>query len=161
MRLSEAALDCIRLAVPDIWAGDTVSIGGVWQSGQLVQGSPVGQFKERFARYIGVQYTVAANSGTAALHLALVSHGVGPCDEVVTIPFPPAASPILFRGARTVFVDTDGENGILSTAGVEVAQEVRALRSHGKRNATCASRSESCGRETGCARAGSPAMRLD
>src|SRR5262249_39989575 len=62
-----------------------------------------------FAAYCRVRHAIALNSGTSALHLALLAAGVGPGDEVITVPltFVATASAIHYTGARIVFVDVD------------------------------------------------------
>lgn len=65
------------------------------------------QLEEAFARFTGKQYAVAVNSGTAALHLSLVSLGIGPGDEVIVPDFCMAAAAfaVSYTGATPVFVD--------------------------------------------------------
>jgi len=84
----------------------------VWSalsSGMLAQGARVRELEERFAAFIGVPHAVATSSGTTALHLALLAAGVGPGDEVITVPFTfiASANSILYTGARPVFVDVE------------------------------------------------------
>ena len=99
----------IPVAKPDIREEDIAAVASVLRSGHLAQGSITEEFEESFARYIGVRHAVAVSSGTAALHLALLAHGIGPGDEVITTPFTFAATAnaILFTGAVPVFVDID------------------------------------------------------
>jgi dTDP-4-amino-4,6-dideoxygalactose transaminase len=75
----------------------------------LAQGPRVEEFEALFAAYIGTKYAVATNSGTAALHVALLASGIGNRDEVITTPFSfiATANAILFCGAKPVFVDID------------------------------------------------------
>jgi dTDP-4-amino-4,6-dideoxygalactose transaminase len=75
--------------------------------GQFIQGDEVGEFERRFAERCGVRYAVAFNSGTDALVLALRVLGIGPGDEVITVPnsFVATASCIDLVGGRPVFVD--------------------------------------------------------
>jgi perosamine synthetase len=81
----------------------------VIKSGQLAQGPKVEEFEKAFAEYIGVKYAVAVNSGTAALHVALLAAGIGKDDEVITTSFSfiATANCCLFTGAKPVFADID------------------------------------------------------
>jgi dTDP-4-amino-4,6-dideoxygalactose transaminase/acetyltransferase-like isoleucine patch superfamily enzyme len=81
----------------------------VLDSGNFVLGEEVAAFETEFAEYCQAQYAVAVNSGTSALHLALLAAGIGPGDEVITTPFTFVATTaaILYAGARPVFVDID------------------------------------------------------
>jgi dTDP-4-amino-4,6-dideoxygalactose transaminase len=81
----------------------------VLESGMLAQGPRVEEFEKAFAAMCGVRHAVATSSGTTALHLALLAHGIGPGDEVITSPFTfiSSANSILFVGAKPVFVDID------------------------------------------------------
>ncbi len=63
------------------------AIQDVLKTGQLAQGARVEEFEESFAAYTGTRYAVAVNSGTAALHVALLASGVEPGSEVITTPF--------------------------------------------------------------------------
>src|SRR6516165_9891331 len=85
------------------------AISRVLESSEFVLGSEVARFEEEFAEYCGVPYSVGVNSGTSGLHLALLAAGVGPGDEVITIPFTFVATTaaIRYTGARPVFVDID------------------------------------------------------
>ena len=82
---------------------------GVLASAQYVLGDEVAAFEREFAQWCGVDHAIAVNSGTSALHLALLAAGVGPGDEVITVPFTFVAtvSAISYTGARTVFVDIE------------------------------------------------------
>ena len=85
------------------------AVARVIESAQFVLGPEVAAFEERFAAYCGVRYCVAVNSGTSALHLALLAAGVGPGDEVITVSmtFVATTAAILYCGAKPVFVDVD------------------------------------------------------
>jgi dTDP-4-amino-4,6-dideoxygalactose transaminase len=76
---------------------------------QFVLGKEVADFEERFADYCEVKHAVALNSGTSALHLALLAAGIGPGDEVITVgmTFVASVAAILYAGAKPVLVDVD------------------------------------------------------
>lgn len=99
------------------------AIAGVLESAEFVLGTEVARFEEEFAGYCGSRYGVAVNSGTSALHLALLSIGVGAGDEVITAPFTfvATAAAIGYTGARPVFVDIDPETFTLDVARLEAA----------------------------------------
>jgi dTDP-4-amino-4,6-dideoxygalactose transaminase len=81
----------------------------VLESGQFILGPAVERFENAFADFCGTRYAVGLNSGTSALHLALLAAGVGPGDEVITVSmtFVATVAAILYTGARPVFVDVD------------------------------------------------------
>lgn len=83
----------------------------------------VPEFEESFARFIGAETAVSVQSGTAALHIALVELGVGPGDEVIipALSFVASVNPILYTGATPVFVDVDPLSWTLDTAKTEQA----------------------------------------
>jgi dTDP-4-amino-4,6-dideoxygalactose transaminase len=81
----------------------------VIRSGNYVFGTE--KFEEEFANYVGAKYCVAVSNGTSAIHLALLSLGVGPGDEVITVShtFRATAAAIKYCGATPVYVDIDRE----------------------------------------------------
>jgi dTDP-4-amino-4,6-dideoxygalactose transaminase len=83
------------------------AILGVLESGNFVLGPEVAEFEERFAAYSDTNHCVALNSGTSALHLALLAAGIGPGDEVITVSmtFVATTAAIQYVGAKPVFVD--------------------------------------------------------
>ena len=85
------------------------AIAGVLESGQFILGREVAAFEQEFATYCGAAECIALNSGTSALHLALLAAGIGPGDEVITVPFTFVASvaAVIYTGARPVLVDID------------------------------------------------------
>lgn len=86
-------------------------------------GECVVAFERRFAELCRVQEAVAVSSGTAALHLALLAHNIGPGDEVITTAFSFAATAnvILLVGATPVFVDIEPDTYTLDPIQVETA----------------------------------------
>src|SRR3972149_11859621 len=77
----------IPIARPQIGEEEKAAVLGVLESGQLAQGREVAQFEREFAEFCGAHHAIATSSGTTALHLALLAHGIGPGDEVITSPF--------------------------------------------------------------------------
>src|SRR5262249_39525742 len=73
----------------------------IFESTGFILGPSVAEFEEAFAKYLDGQYCVTLNSGTAALHLALLALGIGPGDEVITVAnsFIATAEAISFAGA--------------------------------------------------------------
>ncbi len=99
------------------------AIARVLDSCQFVLGSEVAGFEQEFAAYCGTTECIALNSGTSALHLALLAAGVGPGDEVITVPFTFVASvaAVCYTGARPVLVDIDPRSFTMDPAAVEAA----------------------------------------
>ena len=99
------------------------AISRVLESCQFVLGSEVAGFEKDFAKYCGISECIALNSGTSALHLALLAAGVGPGDEVITVPFTFVASvaAILYAGARPVLVDIEPRSFNMDPSVVEDA----------------------------------------
>ncbi|PWU05302.1 MAG: erythromycin biosynthesis sensory transduction protein eryC1 [Terriglobia bacterium] len=99
------------------------AIAGVLESSQFVLGREVAAFEAEFAAYCGAPHAIGVNSGTSALHLALLAAGLGPGDEVITVPFTFVASvaAIVYTGARPVFVDIDAQSYTMAVAQIEAA----------------------------------------
>jgi dTDP-4-amino-4,6-dideoxygalactose transaminase len=95
----------------------------VLRSGDYVLGDPVKRFEKDFAEYCGTADSIALSTGTAALHLALLAAGVGPGDEVITVPltFVATVSAILYAGATPVLVDVDQVAYTMDPAAFEAA----------------------------------------
>jgi dTDP-4-amino-4,6-dideoxygalactose transaminase len=81
----------------------------VIDSKQLAQGAQVEAFEQALADFCGTKHAIATSSGTTALQTAVLAHGIGPGDEVVTTPFTfiASANAVLFAGAKPVFVDIE------------------------------------------------------
>lgn len=86
-------------------------------------GPDVAQFEKDFAKFCGAQHCVGFNSGTSALHVAMLLAGVGPGDEVITTPhtFVATSWAICYVGARPVYVDIEEATCNLNPALVERA----------------------------------------
>lgn len=86
-------------------------------------GPDVVQFEKDFAKYIGTEHCVAYNSGTSALHIAMMLLGVGPGDEVITTPmtFVATSWAISYVGAKPVYVDIEDATFNLDPAKIEAA----------------------------------------
>ena len=99
------------------------AIKEVIDSGAFAGGPFVAAFEEDFAAYCGCQYAAGVGSGTDALWLALLASGVGPGDEVITVPntFMATAESITYCGAKPVFVDIDERTYTMDPAGLEEA----------------------------------------
>jgi len=97
----------------------TAAIDDVCGKAAFILGEQVEQFEHGFAEYCGVKHCVALNSGTSALHLALLAAGIGAGDEVITTSdtFIATAEAIHYTGATPVFVDIHP-----STANIDPAQ---------------------------------------
>jgi dTDP-4-amino-4,6-dideoxygalactose transaminase len=89
----------------------------------LTHGKVVEDFENRFSQYLECKYTIGVNSCTAALHLALLAHGISAGDEVITTPmtFIASANAILHAEATPVFVDVEPDTGNLDANLIEKA----------------------------------------
>ena len=90
-----------------ITEADIDAVAKVMRSDHLTSGPVAEAYEAAFAEYVGTRYAVAVSSGTAALHCALKSVGVGAGDEVITTPitFCATANAIEYCGGRVVFDD--------------------------------------------------------
>lgn len=97
----------IPISSPQFDDSELTLIKEVLNSGIVAQGPKVAQLEQEFAAMVGTKFAVAVSSGTTALHLALLAHGIGEGDEVITSPFTfiASANSVLYTGARPVFVD--------------------------------------------------------
>ena len=113
----------VSIASPVIEDEEINAVVEVMKSGMIAQGPKVFEFEEEFAKYVGAKYGIATNSGTSALHVALLAAGIGEGDEVITTPFTFAATgnSILYTGARPVFVDIDEDTFTIDPAKIEEA----------------------------------------
>ncbi len=104
-----------------ITAEDIKAVQSVLESPWLTQGPAITQFEEAVANYCGTSYATAVCNGTAALHLILLSLGIGHGDSVIVpaMTFLSDANCVEFVGAHPVFVDIDPETYLLNISQVE------------------------------------------
>jgi dTDP-4-amino-4,6-dideoxygalactose transaminase len=95
----------------------------VLESTQFILGEEVAAFEREFASYCQAPDSVAVNSGTSALHLALLAAGIGSGDEVITTPFTFVATvaAIRYTGACPVFVDIEPDYFTIDSSKIESA----------------------------------------
>ena len=95
----------------------------VCRNASFILGEEVSEFEKEFAAYCEVKYCVGLNSGTSALHVALLALGVKPGDEVITTPntFIATAETVCYAGAKPVFVDIDPKTANLDPTLIEPA----------------------------------------
>lgn len=113
----------LPLSKPTIGQEEIAEVIDSLQSGWITTGPKVERFEQLLAQACGARFAVAMNSGTAALHVALLSLDLGPGDEVITTPmtFAATVNMILAVGARPVLVDVDRESLNLLPWQVEAA----------------------------------------
>ena len=99
------------------------AIEKVLENSSFILGPAVSEFEQVFAKYCEAQHCIAVNSGTSALHLALLASGIGPGDEVITVPFTFVATvaAIEYAGARPVLVDIEPKTFTMDPAKIEAA----------------------------------------
>jgi len=99
----------IPIARPQLGPEEEAAVLEVMRSGVLTQGERTRAFEQGFATAMGAKYGVATCNGSVALYLALLAHGIGPGDEVITSPltFIATANAIAHTGALPVFADVD------------------------------------------------------
>ena len=106
---------------PTVSARDIKAVSGILQSGHLAQGQKVLDFERDMSRYVGVKAGVAVNSGTSALHLALLALNIGPRDEVIVPSYVCTAllNAIAYTGAVARIADVNADNFNISSSGVK------------------------------------------
>lgn len=106
------------------------AVEAVLKSGYISDGEVVKNFEQKLEDYLGTPNIVAVNSGTSALHLALVAAGVKPGDEVILPPltFVATGLAVLYCGAVPVFCDI-GEDGCISIASArsKITKKTKAI----------------------------------
>lgn len=99
------------------------AIHAVLEHGQFIMGPEIKALEAELAAYVGVKHAITVASGTDSLEIALRALGVGPGDEVITVPFTwiSSAEVIGLVGAKPVFVDIEAETYNIDIAQIEAA----------------------------------------
>lgn len=107
------------------------AVARVLDTSQFILGAEVAALEKEFADYCQAGHGVGVNSGTSALHLALLAAGIGPGDEVITVPYTffATVAAIGYAGARVVFVDVDPRTFNIDPAAIEarITPHTRAI----------------------------------
>src|SRR4051794_30148815 len=113
----------IPAAQPLIGDEERAAVDRVLRSGMVAQGPEVAAFENEFSALVDGRHCVAVNSGTSALHLALLGMGIGPGDEVIlpSFSFAASANAVCLAGATPVFADIERDSFCLDPAAVEAA----------------------------------------
>ncbi|HUG60233.1 MAG TPA: DegT/DnrJ/EryC1/StrS family aminotransferase, partial [Methylomirabilota bacterium] len=131
MLTTTAAIPSVPFAPPSLGDAEIAEVVATLESGWLSTGPRVAAFEQAFAAYVGARHAIALNSGTAALHLALLASDIGTGDEVVTTPltFCATANAIVHTGARPIFADIDPRTWNLdaTAAAAAITPRTRAI----------------------------------
>ncbi|WP_319460314.1 DegT/DnrJ/EryC1/StrS family aminotransferase [Micromonospora sp. RTP1Z1] len=117
----------IPVMLPALGEEEALAAADAVRSGWVAQGPRVAAFEAAFATGVGAAHGVAVSSCTAALHLALISVGVEPGDEVIvpSLSFIATANAVRYVGATSVFADVDLSTGNLTVATVDAVRTSR------------------------------------
>lgn len=113
----------IPAAQPLVGEDERVAVDAVLRSGGLAQGPQVAAFETEFSEWVAGRECIAVNSGTSALHMALLALGIGAGDEVIvpSFTFAATANAVALTGATPVFVDIEPESFCISPEAVSAA----------------------------------------
>ena len=116
----------LPFARPSIGDGEIAEVADSLRSGWITTGPKTERFAEMFRQYVGGRFAAPLSSATAGLHVALLAHGIGPGDEVITTPMTFAATlnVIVLVGATPVLADID--RATLNVRVEEIARKVTA-----------------------------------
>jgi perosamine synthetase len=121
----------IPLAQPTLGEEEARAVYETVRGGWVSMGKRVREFEERFASFVGARHAVAANNGTAALHMALIAAGVEEGDEVLVpdITFISTANVVMYERARPVVVECDPDtyNISLDDAARRITERTKAI----------------------------------
>lgn len=104
----------IPLFAPDFGPAELEAVQSPIREAWLTMGPQVGRLEEKWAAYTGARHAVAVTNATAALHLAAITAGLGPGDEVLcpALTFVASANGPRYAGARPVFVESKGPDDL-------------------------------------------------
>ena len=113
----------ILMAKPQIGWQERRQVNRVLKSLKLAQGPEVKAFEDEFSKFVDGRDCVAVNSGTSALHLALLSLGIKEGDEVIvpSFTFAATANVVILSGAKPVFVDIDLDTYCIDPKAIKAA----------------------------------------
>lgn len=113
----------IPAAKPIVGEDEVEAVSQVLRSGSLAQGEQVAAFEAEFSLAVAGRECIAVNSGTSALHLALLAAGIGAGDEVIvpSFTFAATANAVALAGATPVFADIDPATYCINADSVESA----------------------------------------
>jgi dTDP-4-amino-4,6-dideoxygalactose transaminase len=107
------------------------SLEKILYSGYIAEGEAVYEFERCFGEYVQNPYSISTNSGTAALHIALIMAGIQTGDEVIStaLTAEPTNISILLSGGKVVFADVDGRTGLLDPKSVreKISERTKAI----------------------------------
>ena len=119
----------LRLGWPDVGEAELAEVAEVLESGMLTMGPKVAEFEAELARLCEVEHAVAVSSGTAALHVAVLSLELDPGDEVLVpaYTFPATANVVALAGLVPVLVDVDPETMNIDPERIRVGPRTKAI----------------------------------
>lgn len=123
----------IPLVKPYIAPADEMmpAIEKILYSGYIAESEPVWDFQKQFGDFIGNPNILVVNSGTAALHIAMLVLNIGPGDEVISTPMTsePTNTTIALTGAKIVWADVDANTGLLDPKSVreKITEKTKAI----------------------------------
>ncbi|MCG8603073.1 MAG: DegT/DnrJ/EryC1/StrS family aminotransferase [Verrucomicrobiales bacterium] len=91
--------------------------------GRFIMGPEVGELEQALCDWVGVKHSIGVSSGTDSLLIALMAYGVGPGDEVITVPYTwiSTAEVVALLGAKTVFIDVEEDTFNMDVSRLEAA----------------------------------------
>ena len=117
----------IPVNLPNIGEEEIEAVVKVMKSGMLTSGLGAGpnvsEFEKNYSTFAGVKHAIAVNTGTAALHAALMAVGIKAGDEVIlpSFTFVATAEAVVLAGGKPVFIDIDSETYALSLQAIKEA----------------------------------------